>query len=245
MDKWITKNQFEILRIIDKRCNCYLISKENHHILIDSGSRKSRQKYLKFMKQRFDGTLNRENFIHGLILTHTHFDHAQNAAVLKRTFKIPIFAHSIEAEALKIGYKNVPKGTIWFTKHLSNFANSVKNERIKGLFRYQPVEADKTITEKTFIEGMEDKVYVLPLPGHTIGSLGIIVDNEIALVGDTMFGVVKGAVFPPYCDDINALMTSWKILLDTGCEVFLPGHGNARNRNELQKEYLKYSILYA
>jgi glyoxylase-like metal-dependent hydrolase (beta-lactamase superfamily II) len=55
-----------------------------------------------------------------------------------------------------------------------------------------------------------------------------------------MFGVVKNAVFPPYADDVETMIKSWKKLLDTRCQLFLPGHGNEINRRLLEKEYEKY-----
>ncbi|MBN2339447.1 MAG: Zn-dependent hydrolase, partial [Acidobacteria bacterium] len=79
--------------------------------------------------------------------------------------------------------------------------------------------------------------YILHTPGHTSGSVSIIVEGEIALVGDAMFGILPGSVFPPFADDPGQLMASWGKLLDTGCSLFLPAHGSAIGRSLLQKEY--------
>jgi hydroxyacylglutathione hydrolase len=35
------------------------------------------------------------------------------------------------------------------------------------------------------------------------------------------------------------LIGSWKTLLDTGCGIFIPGHGTANNRALLKKCYEK------
>jgi hypothetical protein len=61
--------------------------------------------------------------------------------------------------------------------------------------------------------------------------------NEIALVGDAMFGVFKGSVFPPFADDVNQMVASWKLLLATKCNTFLPSHGSTCSRDLLQKNY--------
>lgn len=66
-------------------------------------------------------------------------------------------------------------------------------------------------------------------------------DNEIAIVGDTMFGVFKNSIFPPYSDDTVKMIESWGRLLNTDCIIFLPGHGKEINRKLLQKEYEKYA----
>jgi hypothetical protein len=55
--------------------------------------------------------------------------------------------------------------------------------------------------------------------------MSLIVDNEIALVGDVMFGVFNWSVFPPFADDVPTLEKSWGKLAKSGCKMYLPGHG--------------------
>jgi len=81
--------------------------------------------------------------------------------------------------------------------------------------------------------------YLTHTPGHTIGSMSLIVDNEIAIVGDTMFGVFNWSAFPPYAQDADLMLKSWKKLLETNCNEFLPSHGTANSRDLVQKCYNK------
>lgn len=62
-------------------------------------------------------------------------------------------------------------------------------------------------------------------------------DNEIAIVGDAMFGVFNNSVSPPYADDTEKMIESWGKLLNSGCNIFLPGHGKAIKRSLLEKEF--------
>jgi hydroxyacylglutathione hydrolase len=64
--------------------------------------------------------------------------------------------------------------------------------------------------------------------------------NEVAVVGDAMFGVFKGSIFPPFASETRLLIDSWKTLLETGCSIFLPSHGTGNDRNMVQMEYKKY-----
>jgi glyoxylase-like metal-dependent hydrolase (beta-lactamase superfamily II) len=80
--------------------------------------------------------------------------------------------------------------------------------------------------------------YILHTPGHSSGSVSIIVDDEIALVGDTMFGIFPWSVFPPFADDVKQMTESWGKLLETNCRLFLPGHGTANKRSLVQKNIL-------
>ena len=40
-------------------------------------------------------------------------------------------------------------------------------------------------------------------------------------------------VFPPFADDEEELLRSWRALCDTGCRYFYPGHGNPFERDKL------------
>ena len=93
--------------------------------------------------------------------------------------------------------------------------------------------------EKFDLEDYGFYAYILHTPGHSPGSLSVIIDEEVAFVGDTMFGIFKGSVFPPFAEDVNRMINSWGKLLKTGCSVFIPSHGSANNRSLVQKEYDK------
>jgi glyoxylase-like metal-dependent hydrolase (beta-lactamase superfamily II) len=72
--------------------------------------------------------------------------------------------------------------------------------------------------------------------------MSVVVDNEIAIVGDAMFGIFPGSVFPPYASDVKQMIASWGVLLKTDCSLFLPAHGSANSRFLLQKDYDKRKL---
>lgn len=57
-----------------------------------------------------------------------------------------------------------------------------------------------------------------------------------------MFGIFPNSIFPPFADDIQGLLKSWKKLLETNCSVFLPGHGREIKRELVEKEIKKLSF---
>jgi glyoxylase-like metal-dependent hydrolase (beta-lactamase superfamily II) len=69
----------------------------------------------------------------------------------------------------------------------------------------------------------------------------VIVDEHIAIVGDTLFGVLPNSVYPPFRDCHEELVKSWGKLLETGCALFLPGHGRPIIRKLLEKKYREIS----
>jgi glyoxylase-like metal-dependent hydrolase (beta-lactamase superfamily II) len=76
-------------------------------------------------------------------------------------------------------------------------------------------------------------------PGHSPGEMAVVIDDEVAFTGDSVIGTIPGSPFPPFADDVEELMRTWKKLLDTGCHTFLPGHGKAVTREELADDYRK------
>ena len=78
---------------------------------------------------------------------------------------------------------------------------------------------------------------VLHTPGHSPGSASLIVDGQIALVGDTLLGTLPRSVFPPFADDPEEMIRSWGRLLRTGCTLFLPGHGWPITRDRLERQF--------
>lgn len=87
--------------------------------------------------------------------------------------------------------------------------------------------------------GIKTIDYLVHTPGHTAGSVSLIVDDELALTGDTLFGVFRWSVYPPYASDAETMVRSWGKLLETKCSLFLPSHGTPIRRSLLKKDYDK------
>jgi glyoxylase-like metal-dependent hydrolase (beta-lactamase superfamily II) len=77
------------------------------------------------------------------------------------------------------------------------------------------------------------------MPGHSPGSLCVIVGGKDAIVGDTLFGISRRTAFPPFADDVDELLRSWERLIETGCQSFLPGHGGVISIQMLRESYEK------
>jgi len=172
--------------------------------------------------------------LHCIMLTHSHFDHAGNTQVIQKKFGSNVFIHSSELKYLKKGYTYLPKGTLPITK----LVTSIIGDKIMMFQRYPRCDSDKIFTEENFCDAFPDilKIQMLHTPGHTTGSVNFIIDNEIAMVGDTVVNRM-GHIFPPFADFPELLVKAWKKLLDTNCALFLPGHGKEIERNLLETEY--------
>lgn len=231
MKNWSTKN-CRILQLLDKRSNAYLIDTGNLRILVDTGIER---KYPS-LRHRIESIYGDATKIDYLVLTHTHYDHCQSAARIKADTGAKLMVHRSEAENLKNGFTSLPAGTLLPTKIISGLGNKY----FSGIGEYAAVIPDISVDEEYIIEH-EPFLKVMHTPGHSEGSVSVIVEDEIALSGDTVFNIWKGRVFPPFANDTSKLLKSWEKLMDSGCHLFLPGHGKPVSIEMLVKEYGKRS----
>lgn len=228
--KWRTRN-CTIYQILKGRSNSFLIKCENNYALVDTGRKNS----WKELKDKLDNILD-ENKLSCLILTHAHFDHVENAAQLKREYNCKIIVHESEADYLKHGNNPSLQGTYPITRFMVNLLG----KRLQSHYKYEPAEPDILVNEKYDLKDFGFNAYIIHTPGHSKGSISIIIDNEIALVGDTMHGVFPNSAFPPFAEDPEIMVQSWTKFFKTDCKLFLPGHGSEISRKLLQKQYKKH-----
>ncbi|WP_347487946.1 hypothetical protein [Desulfoscipio sp. XC116] len=74
-----------------------------------------------------------------------------------------------------------------------------------------------------------------------MGSVSIIVDEEIALVGDAMVHGISGNIYPLFVDNPKLLLNSWQKLLNTKCRLFLPAHGGENTRIVVSRYFDRYA----
>ncbi|AEG17297.1 MBL fold metallo-hydrolase [Methanobacterium paludis] len=230
MKKWITHGNHTISQVLEGRSNSFLISKGNIHVLVDTGRINS----WKNLEEKLDCILEGDR-LSALVLTHTHFDHVENAAKIKEKYNPKIITHKSEAEYLGRGNTPLPAGTNFITRFIMNLG-----KRMQLNYNYESVACDIMVDEKYDLNPLGINAYIIYTPGHSPGSISVIVDDEIAIVGDAMFGVFGGSVFPPFADDIKVMVDSWDKLLKTGSQLFIPGHGQERSRKLLQNQFDRY-----
>lgn len=229
MRSWRTARGTEVARLLAGRSNVFLVSREGRHVLVDTSPAYRWPKLKRRLRRLGIAVLD------AVVLTHAHFDHAGSAARLQKEFAAPVIVQRAEAEALASGESILPEGTNRFTR----FLVARLRRLAAGRARCAPCRADVLAGERLDLREYGIGACVLHTPGHTPGSQSLIVDDEIALVGDAMFGVFPGSAFPPFACDAEQLVASWGRLLGTGCRVFLPSHGAANSRRLLERDHKK------
>lgn len=211
--------------------NVYLIVNGDQSILVDAGGKRAASNILEQVRQ---SGLEPED-VKLIILTHTHYDHVGGLKDLHDVTHAKILVHENEADPLAAGYTEFPRGTMFLTELISFIGRRLA----RGMGEYEATRPDISITDRFDLEPYGVHGYVLPTPGHSPGSVCVIVDGKTALVGDTLFGITRRSTFPPFADDVDELIESWKVLIDTGCQRFLPGHGKPISIDELWESYRK------
>jgi len=229
MKTWQTKSGTKVIKVLAGRSNVFLVTSGEKNILVDTSPGSLWKKLDKRLKNLHIQSIDY------LVITHAHYDHAENAFRLKTRYKALVIVHRSEANDLASGGNWKVDGTNAFARLMVKILGKL----VAGKMPFEPCPPDLLVDEKMELNSPGLNAYVLHTPGHTPGSISLVVDDEIALVGDCMFGVFKGSVFPPFALDTRQMIESWGKLLNTGCRIFLPSHGKADSRELVQRDYDK------
>jgi len=211
--------------------NVYLVENGENSILIDAGNKNKAHKILK--KIRKVGL--KPDSIAAIIITHTHYDHVGSLPELKQLTNAKVIAHSADEESLKAGFTDLPEGT----NSLFRFIVGLGRKFLKTHGSFTPSEPDILINEKYDLKDFDLDAFIIPTPGHTAGSVSLIINREHAFIGDTAFNIKGRSLYPPFANDEKALKRSWETLLNTGVKHFWPGHGKKFSREKFSKNYRK------
>jgi glyoxylase-like metal-dependent hydrolase (beta-lactamase superfamily II) len=235
MKQWKLKSGCTVSQVLSGPANAYLIHDGDAWHLVDTGRSIVLNK-LQSAIEKMKGS----QALSSLILTHTHYDHCQNASAIQEKEKCRIIVSALAKNSIRNGYTPLPSGTNIFTDLFVRMGRKTGWTR----FRYEPFTGDELVVKELNIDTSETKIRIIETPGHSADSISVIIDNDIAIVGDAMFGISKRSVMPPFADDPTMMIKSWRKLLDTGCNKFLPGHGREVERELLAGSYGRYAAKY-
>lgn len=214
-----------VVRLTPARCNIFAVTRNSRTILVDTG--------ISFDRDRIEKALERRGMVpEAVVLTHTHFDHAGNVAWLAAEYGAEVVVHEAESAMLAAGETPIPSGTYAVTRGLVSVGRKMEH-----IFRYDPCSADHIFSDRFDLNRFGINGYLIHTPGHSPGSSTVVIDDLVAIAGDTVIGTIPGSPFPPFADDVEELMQSWRKIIDTGCGTFLPGHGRTVSREEVIAEY--------
>ena len=145
---------------------------------------------------------------------------------LKELTGADVAIHENDRKNLEEGIFHWPEGvTPW-----GRFTMSVFKPMIRERMAFPAVKADLVLgdNEQSLEEfGIDGKIIFTP--GHTFGSVSVLLDSGEAFVGcliHNKFPFVMKPRLPIYAQDIHMLKKSLKMIVDRGALTLYPGHGN-------------------
>ena len=79
---------------------------------------------------------------------------------------------------------------------------------------------------------------VLHTPGHSSGSVSVLLDTGEAFVGDmamNKFPLRLGPGLPIFAEDVETLKQSWGMLIQAGAKTVYPAHGEPFSIDVIQR----------
>jgi hydroxyacylglutathione hydrolase len=203
----------------------FLLKGENKLILVDTGIPGSENKIIKKIKNLgFNPSQ-----ISLIILTHVHVDHAGSIKELKKVTGAKVAVHKDEAKCLTAGESAevIPNST------MGNFMFSIMKNR-KRIF--EGVKPDILIENELSLNSFGIKGKVISTPGHTPGSVSILLDSGKCIIGDILaaFGKLN---YSPFSTDILKLKESLlKIMNSTAKEIHI-SHGGVYSIEKIKEKF--------
>jgi glyoxylase-like metal-dependent hydrolase (beta-lactamase superfamily II) len=171
--------------------------------------------------------------IDAIFLTHSHTDHVANAQYFSDVFRCKVYISEKGLPNINQGFCTMPKGTFFGGRQIHSIDPHIPFYQFT---QFHPCSQIEPLNSEVVRYFLGESSELLETPGHTIDSISILLNNSIAIVRDAMVNAF-GKLYPPFADDEKAVLTSWKALLGTQCELFCPAHGRPISREKLLSTY--------
>ena len=197
--------------------NCYLVTDGESAILVDTGRTKFREKILAKCRGKN---------VRLIVLTHGHVDHVQNAAFLSEALHAPVAMHGDDYGLAKDNRSEPMSAHGLLGKIVLKL--SQKSFQVDKI---EPFEPQVFLKDGDSLREYGVPAAVVELPGHTKGSIGILVDDTDILVGDALMNMFCPAKSLLYGDRGRMEQSAARISALGGVTVHF-GHGKpVKNRD--------------
>ncbi|NDL67303.1 MBL fold metallo-hydrolase [Anaerotalea alkaliphila] len=220
--------QDTIVTVRIKGVNCHCI-RGRENILVDTG-------YPGSLPALEEGMLEagiRLESIATIVLTHGHWDHYGSLRELKMRTRAQAVAHQKDVDQIQEG-RNGPLRPY-----------GIPGRAAKLLGRKQPMQPSEMAGVEYAIEGevslepfgVEGKI--LETPGHTAGSISLLLESGDLLVGDSLMGVLpwRKCHMPLFVDEPESQLETILKIASLDFQRIHMGHGGMVSRQEFYRFY--------
>lgn len=200
----------EIHRIKCGNGNCYVIENGASGVLVDTGKREFADKVLAACKSYHVGLI---------VLTHAHFDHAENAARISNALGIPIGMSEKDCNLVASNKNQALFAETFLGKIVLSV--SLKDFSARQMSQFKP---SIFLNDGDSLADYGIDAKIIALPGHTDGSIGVDVESRHLLVGDALMNMFYPTVSMLYHDK-NAMLESARKISALGERTIYFGHG--------------------
>lgn len=199
-------------------------------ILIDAGQPR---RVGVFDRALADAALSPED-ITTIILTHAHWDHMGSAAAIRTLTGAELWVHRSESAWVRSGRPLLPPGvTPWGRTFMR------VHKLLMPLIHVPPSEVDRELDDAPLrLDAVGIPGVLVHTPGHSPGSVSIILDSGEALVGDLAMNrlpICRAPSLPIFADDPGEVTLSWNRVLEHPVERVFPAHGESFGVAVIQK----------
>ena len=197
--------------------NAYLVTDGDSAILVDTCREQYRDLILEKCKVKN---------VRLIILTHGHIDHIQNSAFFSKKLNAPIAMHEADMELTRSNWSEpMYAHTILGRIIIRLSQQSFEHDKI------EPFEPLLFLKESDSLAEYGVDATVIELPGHTKGSIGIMVGDTDIIVGDALMNMPFPSKSPLYGNRAAMEKSAAKISASGGAMIHF-GHGKpVRNRD--------------
>ncbi len=210
--------------------NAFVITGEGGCVLVDAGFPHQEESF----RRQLGRTLVRPSDITLIVATHGHADHVGSLQALKQETGALVAIHRGDSHLLREGVLTIPPAvTVW-----GRFLAFVLRVFLP-LGRFDPVEPDIIIEEEVSLQEFGVSGKIRPTPGHTPGSVSVVLDSGDALVGDlavNAFPLGMGLGMPSLAENVREILKNWEMLLSAGSKTIFPAHGDPFPADRLKKK---------
>jgi len=201
--------------------NVFLIRGNGGNILVDAGNPGKADRIL----ARLAECSVAPEDVRLILITHGHIDHFGSAAALRERTGAPVAIHALDADAVRQGIHQ--PGSLNPTHWL--VALGMRIPGIADPTRAPAFEPDIVFEDEFRLDDYGVAGRVLLTPGHTPGSVSVLLDSGEAIVGDVVMGQLMGMLHKPgppiVAWDLERNWESVRRLVALSPRVVYVGHG--------------------